>query len=155
MAITRAQAEKLLIRRLGNLLTAADLDGVTNDGENDDLADPIAYAARQCALTVADVTAPTDAELSALDVADSDKLLDLAELRALENILGNYDGVDISVGPRRESLGQLRDGLLKRIAAKRTDILVAYGVGMPDAVIGSDPIYPTRANTNPDTGWDW
>lgn len=148
MSLTREQVERILVKRLGNLLTAADLDGTTADGNNDDLADPLSYALRQCSLTVADVTAPNDDDLSALVAADTDKFLDIAELRTLENVLGNYDGVDIQVGPRRESLGQLRDGLLKRIASKRTDILVNYGVGLADAVIETSKFYGATADAD-------
>lgn len=126
---TRAQVETVLIRRAGKLLTAAGLDGVTRTGANADLADPIGYALRQCGYSVADVSDPTTAEVAAVDEADIDKVLDIAELRTCENIAGNLDEVDYTLGPQSESLGQLATTLDKRIARLSEALLKNYGVG--------------------------
>jgi len=56
MALTRANAEVILIRRVGALLTAADLDGTTVDGTNVDLNDPFASALRQLGHTAVSYT---------------------------------------------------------------------------------------------------
>lgn len=44
MALTRANVEAILIRRLGGIFEAVGLDGATADGSNEDLNDPIGWA---------------------------------------------------------------------------------------------------------------
>jgi hypothetical protein len=141
MTITRSQVEKVLIKRCGNLLTAADLDGTTDDGTNADLSDPIATALRNLGYSVADISAVDDSDLALVDDDNVSAVLDLSELRALESIEGNYDDVDISVTDRSESLNQL----LKQVQAKiervatRCQKLYNIGQGTLDAgVIGLD-----------------
>lgn len=130
MALTRASLESILIRRAGKQLTAASLDGTTVDGTNADLNDPLASALRQCGLSVANIASVSDSDLSALDDADIDKLLDLAELRTLESCLGNLDLVDVTAGPIKESFGQIGSRLEKAIERKRAAITRTYGIGM-------------------------
>jgi hypothetical protein len=130
MTITRAEVETILIRRCGSLLTAADLDGTTINGTNVDLNDPIGAALRRMEYTVASLTAVTDLDLAPVSADDVDQLLDLAELRTLENIEGNLDDVDITVGPRSESLNQLSVRVRMKIDTKRREIEKAYGLGL-------------------------
>lgn len=146
MSYTRAGIEKTLLKRLGNLMLAADLDGTSDDGDNADLLDPLSYAARLVGVAIADSNTLTDDDLLGLAASDYDKFLDVAELRTLENIWGNYDAVDLSVGPRRESFSQLADRILKRLNTKRTDVMVKYGVGMPDATVSTAPFYNTTGD---------
>ena len=127
MSLTRASAETILIRRVGRWFTAAGLDGTTISGSNLDLADPIAWAIRQSSGTVANAAVPTDADL--LTVSDDDRLLDLAELRALENAYQGFTGVDKKAGPVEIKSSQLRDGLWLALQAKRTAISILYGIG--------------------------
>lgn len=114
MAITRANAEAILIGRLGTLMTEAGLDGTTVDGTNADLNDPFASALRSMGYTVADITNVSDVDLSALAEEDYNEFLDRAELRVLESIEGNYVLVDITAGPRSEKLSQLLDHVRAR-----------------------------------------
>ncbi len=130
MTITRAEVETILIRRCGSLLTAADLDGTTLNGTNVDLNDPIGAALRQMGYTVASLTAVADSDLQPVATDDIDQLLDIAELRTLENIEGNLDEVDITVGPRSESLNQLSTRVTKKIDTKRSAIEKTYGLGL-------------------------
>ena len=130
MTLTRAQAESILIRRCGKLLTAAELDGTTVSGANADLNDPIASALRQCGLTVANIASVADSDLTALADSDIDKLLDLSELRTLESCLGNLDLVDVADGVLKESFGQLGARLERAIERKRTAITRTYGIGL-------------------------
>lgn len=141
MALTRAQVEVILIARTGKWLAAAALDGSTVNGANSALNDPIGYAVRQIGFNVADVTAVNDGDVAQVAPGDYDKLFDLAELRALENALGNYDAVDLQVGPRRESFGQLLNQLQKRVTDRRAYITSKYGLGadqLQAGVIGLD-----------------
>jgi hypothetical protein len=129
VALTRANLEVELISRIGRLLTAAGLDGTTVNGANAALTGPIAYAIRQSDGTLANLLAVVDADVAAFDTDLTDQLLDLAELRALENALGNYDAVDVRVGQRSESYSQLGTRLADRIAALRARLLAIYGIG--------------------------
>lgn len=143
MTITRVQVERILIARCGKLLTAAGLDGATRTGANEDLNDPIGAAVRALALTVADLSAVADTDLASVTDAQIDQLLDVAELRTLETIEGNLDQVDITIGPRSESLNQLSKQVRTKIDAKRAAVEAAYGTGVAGL--------STRAVT---TAWD-
>jgi hypothetical protein len=131
MAVTtRAKYEAVLIRRLGASLTAASLDGTTVNGTNADLNDPLGYATRKLGGTVSDVSSVVDADLSTISSDFGvDALLDVAELRTLENILGNYTLVDISAGPERESLSQVATATEKRAERLSKKIEKEYGIG--------------------------
>ena len=115
MAITRVQAETLLVKRLGPLMTAAAMDGATVDGTNADLNDPLGRAVRRLSGTVADPTSVADADLATVSSENTDALLDLAELRALNSVLGNLTLVDTRVGPREQKYDQLRQAVRARI----------------------------------------
>jgi hypothetical protein len=127
MSLTRVQVETILVKRCGPLLTAAGM-ATTFAGANTDLNDPIGYAIRKSGGTVTAITAVVDADIATIDSSDHDQLLDLAELRTLETILGNLDDVDIRVGPRDEKLSQLRTDLEKRLARLQKRIQDEYGV---------------------------
>ena len=128
MTISRADVENVSIHRAGPLMTKAGMDGTTVDGTNTDLASPISWALRQAGYSVADITNPTTAEV-ALAADDVDEVLDLTELRTLEDILGSLDDVDVTVGPRREMLSQLSEQVQKRIKSVQTRVEKTYGLG--------------------------
>lgn len=135
MSLTRRAVESILLRRIGKTFDAVGLDGQTVGG-NSDLSDPIAWAIRQLGGSVADPVDVSDADVATAEGEGVDALLDYAELRALQTAVQACDLVDISVGPRRESLGQLRDGINTAIARKAKDIEAAYGGGLPVALTG-------------------
>lgn len=114
MAVTRANAEVVTVRRLSGLMAAAGLC-VDDFGANDDLADPIAWAHRMLGGTTADVTAITNAELATMVVADYNDFFRLCEYRTLANIHGNLDDVDITTGPRSEKFSQLATQVQNRM----------------------------------------
>jgi hypothetical protein len=128
MSLTRAAVETILIARCGTLLTAAGL-AYALPSPIDALNDPIGYALRQLGHSVANVTAVTDTDVSAIADTEYDALFDLSEARLLQNILGNFDGVDTTVGPRREVLSQLRDGIEMRLDKLQARIERDYGIG--------------------------
>ncbi len=96
-------------------------------GPMTDLNDPIGYALRVMGYAVADITAVADSDLAGLPAEEIDELLDRAELRTLENVAGNLDVVNISVGPRSESLGDLSRQVEALIRAKTERINARYG----------------------------
>lgn len=128
MSLTRAHVETILINRCGTLMTAAGM-AHSLPSPISSLNDPIGYALRRLSYSVASVVAVTDADVSAVTTTDYDALFDLAELRLLQNVLGNFDGVDITVGPRRENLSQLRDGIEARIGKMEDKIASEHGIG--------------------------
>lgn len=130
MSITRAQAESELISRIGKLFTELEMDGTTVNGTNADLNGPLGYAARQCDLTVADLTAVTSTDLAGLSSDNLDLFLDLAELRALENALRAARRlVTVKAGPLGKDLSDIADGLKEDIAMKKASIADLYGFG--------------------------
>jgi len=128
MTITRANAEALLIKRCGDLLTVASLDGTTVAGANADLNDPIGFALRQVGLTVTTPTAVADADLAGLPDADLDEFLDLAELRTLETVHSHLlDLVDTAAGQRHDEYSQLANGLALKIDRLGLRLRQVYG----------------------------
>jgi len=135
MAITRANVEATLIKRLGQKMTAAGLDGTTFSGSNTDLNDPIGMALRTIGVSVTDISLVTNSDLSGVTGDQIDALLDIAELRTLQNISGNLTAVDQSVGPRDMSLNQLSNQVEKAIE-RLTEYIAkvhGYGIGSLDA----------------------
>lgn len=120
MALTLVRLESLIVGRVGNLMAVV---GITQ--ENGGLFAPIAWAVRQVGGTTADSYKATTEEVEAVDASLHDDLFDLAEYRVLLNIQGNLDLVDITAGPRKESLSQLQDVVAARIA-KAEDALASY-----------------------------
>lgn len=153
MTITRAAVEASLVARASRKMALVDFSIVT-DGTNTDLNDPMATALRKMGLVVA---APTvaDSDLVGLDDQGVDELIDRAELRLLENILGNYDLTSISLGGRTENLNQIADGLEKAITRKAEQVRRAYGDGSSTLEAGSIILdSQSKMDAGTDT-WEW
>ena len=127
MTVTRANVETVLMQRLSGLFTAAGMP-VTFAGANAALNDPIGYALRRLEYTVAAPALVTDADLTALSAEDVNPLFDLAELRGLENWLGQYTAVDLQLGPRSEKFAQLIPQVRQRAEFLRKWIATEYGL---------------------------
>jgi hypothetical protein len=127
MAITRADVEQRLIRRAGKKMAVAGLDGLTMDGTNADLNEALLTALDDMGL-FHDPVNVTDSDLSAVE--NVSELLDRAELRIMENVSGNLDLVNVSIGPRSESLSQLSDQVEKVISRLEEKIAKMYGGGL-------------------------
>lgn len=137
MAITRAQVEQILIRRCGKKLALVGLDGVTQDGSNTDLSDPIASTLAILGLAVANVALVADADLVAVQACQAGALVDIAELRVLESVLGNWDQADqMADTDNSQSLGKLYDSLEKTVARKRLQLQRQYGFGVGELTAG-------------------
>lgn len=128
MTVTRADVEVILVKRIGLLFEAADLNGTTVDGTNVDMNDPIGYALRRLGYAVASAVLVADSDLSGLVDDDLNAFLDLAELRCLETFLGNFDDVNIKLGPRSESFSDLRVQAERRANRLRSSIARQYGL---------------------------
>lgn len=121
MALTRANAEDIVVDRLGALMDAAGL-AVTVAGSNDDLNGPLSWAARQVGVTLASPVTVTDSDLSGISSDDYDDFFDLAEWRTLKNIQGALDLVDVTAGPRSEALSQLSTQVDRMLELRRDHI---------------------------------
>lgn len=137
MPLTLANIEAVLLRRVGKLLAAAELDATTSDGTNADLVDPIAWALRHCGMLLASPLAATDSELAQLEADRLDELLDYAELRTLETITTSLDDVDLTVGPRSERFSQLVAQVERALERKRSMVQRRYGVDVGTISSGS------------------
>jgi hypothetical protein len=136
LSLTRAQVETILVRRIGGWLSNANL-AITVAGSNADLSDPIAYGVRIADGTVADYSAVTTADIATVADADLDKMLDVAELRALENVLSNFALVDAKAGPVEAKSSQFADRLMKVIDRLRAQLAQRYGIeGSPTITTG-------------------
>lgn len=136
MALIRANVEAVLIKRLANTLAFVDLDSTTVDGTNADLNDPIGYAIRVCSGTVDDITVVDDDDVGTVDSDDVDMLLDVAEYRAVETVLGNFDKYGLKVGPRSGYQSQVREGLEAKVKRMKTDLETDYGLRAARATAG-------------------
>jgi hypothetical protein len=87
----------------------------------------IGWGVRMLGYTTASILVPTNAEVVAVADAKLDALLDLAELRTLESILTNLNGVDLTTGPVSEDLSDLPDRVAKIAEAKRKQIATTWG----------------------------
>lgn len=130
MALTRANVEALLVKRIGPIFEEVSLDGTTVDGTNADLNDPIGWAVAGMDETVDDRTTVDDEDIARVAAADYNQFLDLAELRSLQTALNAYLYVDIKTGPRSESLSQLGERIGKIIDRKLASMEKDYGYGL-------------------------
>jgi hypothetical protein len=136
MALTRAAVETILVQRTGRRLDFVGLPGTGHTAGTDTpprsyLSDALASAVRSLGLTLADPTTVVDGDLISVTTGDQvDQLLDVAELRILETILGNWDKFDQTKGMDGQYLGRMADSLQKAIDALRKRIQVKYGIGL-------------------------
>ena len=129
MALTRAQAETILVSRLGPLMSVAEM-ATTVLGANGDLSDPLAWATREVGGSTAQYETVTDAEMALVSAYDD--LLMLAEYRTLLNILGALNAVDVTAGPRSEKLHQFVEqvrGMLKTLEGAVAEIVTPMTAG--------------------------
>jgi hypothetical protein len=130
VAILRANVERLLVKRVGGWMSKASLDATTVDGTNDDLDDPIAWALGKLDVTLATWGAPVDADLASVATSDGDALIDLAEYRLLQNILGNFTKVDVSSPAGAAQLDDLGQRIERRLKTLQATIAADYGIAV-------------------------
>jgi hypothetical protein len=126
MALTLENAQKIIVKRCGRKMTVAGL-ATTTATANEDLIDPLASALMDMGYQPQSIAAITNTDLAAVEEDRYPELLDRAELRTLENIAGNLDLVNVSVGPRREDLSDLTTQVEKAIDRLVTKIARLYG----------------------------
>lgn len=132
---TRADIELEVVSRTSAWLANVGF-AVTVAGANADLNSPIAWAIRQAGGTVATPALVANADVATVAAANFDLLLDLAELRTLENVLANFALVDAKAGPVEAKSSQFADRIERRIAQLRSWLATAYGIGGTTLVSG-------------------
>lgn len=134
--LTRANVESVLIRRCATLLTKVGLDGVTQNGTNADLNDPIRRAVRDNGMGVSDPVTVTDTDLSSFSGWVIERLYDSAELRLLETIWGHWAEVSQTISHGKIEAQQLADRIQKRIEALETRLRKPYGQNVGIGSVG-------------------
>lgn len=133
MALTRAQVEAVLVSRCKKRMEFVGF-AITFTGENADLNDPIFNALQAMGITPANIASVADSDL--VTVTDITKLCDLAEVRLLENILGNSDKVTLQAASGTEHFSDATTALEKLIERKQADIQKRYGIGLGATTTG-------------------
>lgn len=132
MALTIAQIETVLMRRRGPAMVAADLFDSVEDmnasaSPRQGLSDPIARGLRLLGFQPADPVTPADSDLTGLAFTDYDALFDVAELRLLETLIGNFPDVDYTEGGSAgRKLQQFRADLQAERDWKRKQVAADY-----------------------------
>ncbi len=135
---TQAEAEEVMVLRVGKFMIAAGLDGLTSDGTNVDLQDPYNTALRHFGY----------ASISSLEDADEEsEFLVVMELRVLSTILTNYDDVDIKVGDRFIAFNQLAVRARQRYNDLLETAKEVYGIGERELIMG---VFKTDINETPE-----
>jgi hypothetical protein len=130
MPLTLAILDSILVPRCGGTLALAGLDGVTVDGTNVALLDPIRQGLASLGIATATVGVVDDDDLLPITADTLDQLLDVAELRALESALGWLDQPDqMADTDNQQSLGKLRDSIETTVARRRKQVEKQYGYG--------------------------
>ena len=146
MAATVAQVKSVVMGRAGRQLALVGLGDA-------DLDDPIRSALGSLGLAPAGLAPVADADLAAVGPAMLAALVDLAELRALESVLGNWTEPDqVADTDNSQALGKLRDSLEKTVARKRLQVERAYGIGLPELAAGVLDL-GFAETVDPATGW--
>lgn len=127
MPFTRANVETILVSRCKRRMEFVEF-AVTTTGNNADLNDPIFFALQEMGITPANIANVVDSDF--VTVTDITKLCDLAEVRLLENILGNSDKVTLQAASGTEYFSHATDALEKLITRKQADIQKRYGIGL-------------------------
>lgn len=137
MLYVRSQIEKVLIRRCGRQMAYAKMDATTEDGTNVDLSDPIATGLGSLGYVPGDPSSVTDGDLSSVQSADFNQLLEVAEWRCLESVLGNRASPDqMADTDNQQWHGKFFEALDKRVARLRKQIEDQYGVGLSPLHVG-------------------
>jgi hypothetical protein len=138
--LTVALIEAELLARLGPYLRRVGLDGTAADGKNSALRGPIRGAVCSLGLPTSDPIAVVDSDVAGVAGFALERLLDVAEMKALETCWGNWPEVDQQAGEERQDLSQLADRIERRIRLLSDRTAGPYttgkGIGHGPAVSG-------------------
>lgn len=126
MALTRANADTILLRRVAGLMDKAGIDSDGAEGALT-LGDGLAWAMRMLGYAPASYLTVVDSDLDDVPNSFIDALLDLAELRTLESIGTMYASVTSKVGPLEERLSDLAGMIQTMLVRKRAIVAAQHG----------------------------
>lgn len=142
MALTRAEAEGILIQRCGKMLAAAGLDGTTVDGTNASLTDPLGVALRHLGFSPAGLVTVTTSDLSGISASNVVEFFDVANLAAMRNALNNWTEPDQVAGQdNRQDLGKLRTDLRATVEVEEARLADLYNYGVALGIAAGTLIY--------------
>jgi hypothetical protein len=125
---TKADLDAELVARWGGQLANVGRSVVV-DGTNPDTIGAIRDGLASLGLGVASFGAVADADLASVPVADIPQLLDVAEYRLLQNIIGWSTEVTQSIGMGSQNLSDLRKDLIGLLKMKYDNLRSRYGLG--------------------------
>jgi hypothetical protein len=129
MALTKAALDAELVDRCGGLLAFVGRSTVP-DGTNPATIGPIREGLASLGIGLASFGAVLDSDLLPVASTDIAQLVDVAEYRLLQNILGWLTKVDQTIGMGSQSLGQVRRDLLQTLKSMQESLRVQYGYGL-------------------------
>lgn len=140
MDATIAEIEDEIVDRTRGLMKLVSLsaDPDADASPRAYLAGPISYAIRKSGGSTASIRTPVAADLLTVDIADLDQLLDIAELRAIDNALGSWMEPDQAEGPQSQKLGALAQFYQARAECLRQKIKDVYKVDADVPSVGTD-----------------
>jgi hypothetical protein len=119
-ALTVQKVKTLLMSRVGGKMAIVGMTSASLD-------EPIGAALRQMGIYPEDTTTITDGDVAKVLSNYLDNLLDVAELKTLQNISGNIDLVDTTAGPIKNSYSQLAAQVETAIARLSARCSKMYG----------------------------
>lgn len=134
--LTVIKAEARLVRRRKKWLAAVGMDTSVGGG-NLDVQDALIGAMEWLGAGLGDPGRVTDEDLAFVYAADRPTLLDIADLKLMEAILGNADEVTSSDNQRKKSASDFAKWVQAEIKAKRADLKSRYGYGLGKLTPGS------------------
>jgi hypothetical protein len=136
MSLTKADLDAELVDRAGGLLAFVGRS-VDVTGANPATVGPLREGLASLGLGTASFGAIADADLAAVAPANVQQLIDVAEYRLLQNVLGWLTKVDQSIGMGSQSLGQVRRDLLQTLRSLSDTLRAQYGYGLGTLAGGS------------------
>lgn len=133
MALTVAEIEGEILRGglFGRVLAKAGLDGTTADGGNLALRGALRLAMAEIGYPAANPPALEDADVFAIPSASVERVILLAKIRLIDDILLNWDRVEESFTQDKDAAKRMEDRLrtiLKDLRERLTTMPVSSGV---------------------------
>lgn len=133
MPLTVAEIEGEVLRGglFGRVLAKAGLDGTTADGGNLALRGALRLAMAELGYPAANPPSLVDSDVAAIPSASVERMLLLAKIRLIDDILLNWDRVEESFGQEKDAAKRMEDRLrtiLKDLRERLTTMPVSSGV---------------------------
>lgn len=124
----RADVLQIIQARVSGFLYEA--QRLTGDTEKPSTPHALAWAMRKLGYSLDSLIDVSNAELADVTGSKVDALLDLAELRLLEDILLNLTMVTNQAGPVRDDWNDLSKRLREILPVKRSQVASAHGIDL-------------------------